>query len=119
MTALVVVLALAAIALSFLWLRSRSRAVVDGCVIRMWQDTHCTAIVEYRQGKRIVRFGGEIGVPRNGGTFLRVDMPLTMFTERGEVIGADEYDTVKDRLSRGLSRLGIRHELVAPKSEKD
>ena len=117
MISLVVVLALAVTALFFLWLRNRSRAVVDGCVIRMWQDTGATAIVEYRKSKRIVRLGAEVGIPQNGGTFLWVNMPISMYTENGEVIGADEYAEVKDRLSRGLNRLGIRHELIAPKSD--
>ena len=46
---------------TLIWLRRRSRAVVDGRVITVRQDTHCTAIVEYRDKGRTLRFGAEVG----------------------------------------------------------
>ena len=94
---------------AFLFLR-RGGAKVDGCVIRVWQDTHCTALVSYRDGPQIIRFGAEVGVQPGGGTILYVDLPYKLYTDDGQVVSDDESVLVKQRVSRGLTKLGIAHE---------
>jgi hypothetical protein len=94
-------------------LRRRSRAVVEGCVITVRHDSHCTAIVEYRERRRKLRFAAEVGV----GGYLWVDVTESMYTDDGEVVLANEYKLVKQRLTQGLTQLGIAHELVAPESQ--
>lgn len=99
-----------------LLLRRKGRTVVDNCVIWVSQDTHCTAIVYYRNGREIIRFGAEVGVPQGGGGFLHIDVPDTMYTDEGNVVPGDEYAVIKQRVSRGLQQLGVGHEFSSPET---
>ncbi len=103
------------IAVALLLLPKR-RTVVDNCVIWVSQDTHCTAIVYYRNGGQIIRFGAEVGGPQDRSTFLYVDVPDTMYTDDGRVVPSDESDVIKQRVSRGLKQLGIGHEFSSPET---
>ena len=96
------------------WFRRKNQAVVDGCVIRVWQDSHANAIVLYRNRSKIVRFGAEVGVFAGGGEALAIDAPETMYTDAGEVIGTEEYKVIRERVSRGLQQLGIEHKWDSP-----
>ncbi len=99
----------------FLWLRRKNRAVVDGAVITAHQDTHCTAIVTYRERRRVIRFAAEVGAPAGGKAFLWVDIPESnVYTDSGEKIPDAELRCIKTRVSQGLSKLGIQHELESP-----
>jgi hypothetical protein len=99
-----------------LLLRRKGRTVVDNCVIWVSQDTHCTAIVHYRDGRQIIRFGAEVGVPPDGGTFLYVDVPDTMYTDDGHIVPEEKAIVVKQRLSHSLKQLGIAHEFAWPET---
>lgn len=98
---------------TLVWLRRRSRAVVDGCVITVRRDSQSTAIVHYRDKSRNLRFGAEVGA----GGYLSVDATETMYTDDGQVVPLNEYNVVKQRLVQGLTQLGIGHELIAPESQ--
>jgi hypothetical protein len=87
------------------------RTVVDDCVIWVSYDSHCTGIVHYREKRRTLRFAAEVGAPQGVDGFLWVDLPETMYTDAGDVVLPDEYEAVKQRVSRGLKQLGIAHEL--------
>jgi len=51
------------------------------------------------------------------GGYLWVDVTEPMYTDDGEVVLANEYKLVKQRLTQGLTQLGIAHELVARESQ--
>jgi hypothetical protein len=100
--------------MTFLFLRRKSRAVIDGAFITFWHDTHATAIVQYRAGRQIVRFAAEVLCPRGGGLALTVDVPDTMYSDEGNLIPPAEYEIIKDRVRRGLTKLGIAHDFESP-----
>jgi hypothetical protein len=114
----VALLLLLMVAGAFLLLR-KERAVVDGCFVWVAQDTHCTALVYYRDGRQVIRFGAEVGVPPGGGSFLYVDLPDRMYTDDGHGVPTDEYALIKQRVSRGLKQLGIAHEFSSPETASD
>src|SRR5262249_42954508 len=95
-----------------LLLRRKGRAVVDGCAIWVSHDTHCTALVYYRDGPQIIRFGAEVGVQPGGVAFLYVDLPYKLYADDGEVVPDDKSVLVKQRVARGLTQLGIAHEFT-------
>jgi hypothetical protein len=97
-------------------LRRKGRTVVDNCVIWVSQDTHCTAIVYYRNGRQIIRFGADVCLALNRSAFLHVDIPSQIYTDDGQMIPSNESADVKQRVSRGLKQLGIGHEFSSPET---
>lgn len=120
MTAVYITVAVILLLLAGTFLLSRKgRAVVDGSVIWVSQDTHSTALVYYRDGRQVIRLGAEVGVPPGGGSLLYVDLPNRMYTEDGHAVRTDQSVLVKQRVSRGLKQLGIAHEFSTPKTAPD
>ena len=95
-----------------LWLSTR--AVVDGAVITVRRRRR-TAVVNYRDKSRVMRFAAEIGpcLPSQQ-AFLRVAVPQRIYTTEGDAVPEAEVDVILSRLSRGLSSLDMAFEFYSP-----
>ena len=99
-----------------LLLRRKGRAVVDKSVIWVRNDSHCTALVHYRDEGQVLRFGAEVTIPHKGEYSLYIDLPSKMYTDNGRLVSDEKLAVIKQRLSRGLKQLGILHEFSPPET---
>jgi len=103
---------------AFVFLRHRSRALVEGAIVTVRHDSHATAIVQYRVGRQTIRFGADVGVYQRDGTPLLVDVPETMYSDDGEIVEPAQRQIIIGRVSRGLTRLGVAHEFKLPQRNR-
>jgi hypothetical protein len=104
---------------AFVFLRHRSRALVEGTIVTVQHDSHATAIVRYSAGRQTIRFGAEMAMYQHGGgTPLLVDVPETMYSDEGEIVEPAQHQVIMGRVSRGLTKLGVAHDFKLPQQKR-
>lgn len=99
--------AIVAAVLLYRLLRRYPGTAVDGARVWVTQDTHCTALVNYRERRKTVRLGAEVGAKSFPMTIFLTEK---LYTDDGEILSDERARVVVERISRGLKQLNIKHE---------